>query len=107
MDAFWIMGRDARFLEVNDAFCRLIGYSREELLGMSVLDIEALETPEETAERIRQVARVGAARFETRHRRKDGSIRFVEISTNYLPKDGGLHSFRAGHHRTEAGQRPY
>ena len=36
-------------IEVNDAYCRLVGYSREELLQMRIADLEADESPEEVA----------------------------------------------------------
>jgi len=84
IDGFWLADMQGRFLDVNDAYCRLIGYSRDELLKMSIPDIEAIERPEETAARIAKIRKVGGDRFETRHRCKDGRIVDVEISVNYL-----------------------
>jgi PAS domain S-box-containing protein len=89
MDGFWLTDMQGHFLEVNEAYCRLIGYSRDELLNMSITDIEAVERPEETAKRIRKIKEVGYDRFETRHRRKNGEIVDVEVSVNYLPTEGG------------------
>jgi len=89
IDGFWLVDMQGRFLDVNEAYCHLTGYSREELLNMSIPDVEAVEKPEETAQRIRKIKEVGHDRFETRHRRKDGEIVDVEISVNYLSTDGG------------------
>jgi len=89
MDGFWLLDMEGRFLDVNDAYCRLIGYSRDELLKMSIPDIEAIETPKETAARIARIKEVGGDHFETRHRRKDGRIIDVEVSVNYIDVDGG------------------
>ncbi len=89
MDGFWLTDMQGHFLDVNEAYCHLIGYSRDELLNMSIPDIEAIEKPEEIAKRIRKIKEVGYDRFETRHRRKDGEIVDVEISVNYLPIGGG------------------
>ncbi len=87
-DGFWIVDADnGRFLEVNDAYCRMIGYSRAELLTMGILD--AVEQPEETAVHIAKVVAQGFDRFETRHRRKDGRIIIVEISARYVASYGG------------------
>lgn len=89
-DGFWIIDKQGRLLDVNDAYCRMIGYSRDELLDMSVSDVEAKETHEETARHIRYVMETGSDIFETRHRRKDGSFVEVEISVGYYPIDDGL-----------------
>jgi PAS domain S-box-containing protein/putative nucleotidyltransferase with HDIG domain len=89
MDGFWLTDMQGHFLDVNDASCNLIGYSRDELLNMSIPDVEAIEKSEETAKHIRKIEEVGHDRFETQHRRKDGGIVDVEISVNYLPVGGG------------------
>jgi PAS domain S-box-containing protein len=90
MDGFWISDHEGRFLDVNDAACRHFGYTREELLGgMRIPGIEAAESPEETAARIRKIREEGQDRFETRHRRKDGRIVHAEVSVNYLDIGGG------------------
>ncbi len=87
-DGFWLVDMQGRFLDVNNAYCQMIGYSRAELLEMRISDIEAAETQEETATHIAKVVNSGNDRFETRHRHQDGRIIDVEVSVNYL-KDGG------------------
>jgi PAS domain S-box-containing protein len=89
IDGFWITDMEGHFLEVNDAYCRLIGYSREELLKKKISDIEAAEKPEETAQRIQKIMRSGGDRFETQHKRKDGRIVGIEVSVNYMKEAGG------------------
>ncbi len=88
-DGFWIIDKQGRLLEVNDAYCQMIGYSRDELLGMSVGDVEAEETREETALHIQRVMETGSDIFETRHRRKDGVVIDVEVCVGYYLIDGG------------------
>ncbi|NTU82288.1 MAG: PAS domain S-box protein [Chloroflexales bacterium] len=81
MDGFWIVrASDARFLTVNDAYCHMSGYSRDELLAMCISDIEAIENPQDTAVRISRLRCQGHDCFETRHRRKDGTLFDVEVS---------------------------
>ena len=90
LDGFWRVDTQYRLLEVNDAYCRMSGYSRAELLTMSVPDLEALEAPEEVAARTRRIMASGADRFTTSHRRKDGGIFEVEASIQYRSgSDGG------------------
>jgi PAS domain S-box-containing protein len=84
LDGFWEMDIQGRFLEVNDAYCQMMGFSREELLKMRVHDMEALESPEDTAVHIRKLMAKGFDRFETRHRCKNGQLLDLEISANFL-----------------------
>jgi PAS domain S-box-containing protein len=89
LDGFWINDLSGRLLDANESFCRMLGYSREELLQLSIQDIEASETPARTAAHIRDVMQGGTDRFETRHRRKDGTLLDAEISAQYPSRTGG------------------
>jgi two-component system, cell cycle sensor histidine kinase and response regulator CckA len=89
MDGFWIVDMQGHFLDVNDAYCRMVGYSRDELLTMRISDVEAAERTEETARRIQKIMEVGGDRFETRHKCKDGRIIDIEVSVNYMEVYGG------------------
>ncbi|MFH1722444.1 MAG: PAS domain S-box protein [Candidatus Altiarchaeota archaeon] len=89
LDGFWINDMDGRIIDVNGAYCQMLGYSREELLKMSISDAEAVEKPEDTARHIKQIIEDGHDRFETRQRRKDGKIIDVEVSATYSNESGG------------------
>ena len=89
IDGFCLLDRNGQVLEVNQTYCRMSGYSEQELLTMRVSDLETGETREETGGPIQAVINRGEVRFESRHRRKDGSIFDVEVSTQYLPLEGG------------------
>ena len=88
-DGFCITDMAGRFLEFNDAYARLLGFSREELLSMSVPDIESQNTPAEIAAIIEKVRREGHAVFETKHRSKDGRVWPAEVNLSYWPIAGG------------------
>ena len=89
LDGFWLVDTEGRLIEVNDAYCRMSGYSAQELLGMRIPDLEALETPEQTAARIQALMERGEERFESRHRRRDGSTFDVEVGVKYWPAGNG------------------
>jgi PAS domain S-box-containing protein len=85
--AFW-MREDGHFFYVNDAACRTLGYSREELLKLSVPDIDPMFPPEVPAQNWRDLQKNGSATFESFHRTKDGRVYPVEIRANYVVFDG-------------------
>ncbi|MEK6790710.1 MAG: diguanylate cyclase [Deltaproteobacteria bacterium] len=89
MDGFIIVDRDGRFTDMNDAYCRIIGYAREELLRMGVWNVEAVEDRSGVQARMKKIAETGSDRFETKHKRKDGVEIDVEVSVNYMNVDNG------------------
>ncbi len=89
IDGFWLVDKDGHILEVNDAYSRMSGYTHDELLTMSLKDLEAQESAKEIACHIRKIMDTGAHRFESRHRRKDGTTMDVDISAHYLRSEGG------------------
>ena len=94
MDGFCVNGMDGTLLEINDSYCEMLGYTREEILGLKKTDVEVSMTEREIEEHMVNIMRSGHDRFETRHRRKDGGIIDVEASVTYKDIDGGrLYSF--------------
>ena len=85
--AFWIRS-DGHFAYVNDAASRRLGYSREELLSMTVSDIDPDFPPEAWPGHRQDLKERGAATFETRHRTKEGGIFPVEVTANHLEYKG-------------------
>lgn len=80
-DGIVVLAHDGKVYEANQQFADMLGYSAEEVRQLSVWDWEAQWTREELLEQVRLVNAAGD-HFETRHRRKDGTIYDVEISTN-------------------------
>ncbi|MDP6356333.1 MAG: response regulator, partial [Planctomycetota bacterium] len=83
----WI-GPDGRFLYVNDATCRLTGYTRHELLGSHVSDLDLSLSPEEWEEDFRRFRESGTTKVEARGRRKDGSFYDAGLSISFLEYQG-------------------
>jgi PAS domain S-box-containing protein len=89
-DGVWIHDLKGEILEVNDAYCRMSGYSRDELIHMPIGKLDVVETPDEFAKRIKKVTETsGHDRFESRHRRKDGTIFDVDLTALHFQKDDG------------------
>lgn len=89
LDGIMRVDLQGRIVEVNDAYSKMSGYSIQELLGLSLADLEVSESPAEIEARTQKIIKTGHDRFETRHRRKDGSILELEINSQYKPDDGG------------------
>jgi PAS domain S-box-containing protein len=89
LDGFWLTDLQGRLLEVNEAYCRMSGYSLAELRTMRIADLEAHETAQDMAVHIYKIITQGKNRFESRHRRKDGSLFEVEVSVQYREAEGG------------------
>jgi PAS domain S-box-containing protein len=88
LDAVYLIAADGRLLDVNQAACQMLGYTREEFLAMRVEDVDARKPAQDTAERIANVLREGRLRFQAWHQGKDGRILPVEVSCR-LGQDGG------------------
>jgi PAS domain S-box-containing protein len=80
---FWVKP-DGQFVYVNEASCRLLGYSREELLVMYVSDLDSHLSAEERKKAWKTAKKLGTVSFETYQRSKDGMFLPVEIIGNYL-----------------------
>ena len=90
MDGFWLVNKDGQLLEVNETYARMSGYNKQELLGMHVADLVADKMPAEQASKMQSIQTKGEEVFESRHRRKDGSVFDVEVSAQFRPAEGWL-----------------
>ena len=84
---FWI-NPQARIVYASEAASRALGYSREELISLSIPDIDPL-FPQERWKGFWEEFRVrGAMNFESQHKDKQGRIFPVEVTVNFLEFDG-------------------
>ena len=88
-DGFWRMDHRGLIFDVNTAYCQMSGYTRDELLGRSVSDLDVMVGVEDFLKHQQTVIESGGELFESAHRRKDGSIWLVEVSATYSEVDGG------------------
>ncbi len=89
---FWI-SREGGILYVNDAGCTGRGYSREELLGMRISDLDPDYQPGVWAAHFEHLKFHRTVTLETRHRAKDGQAFPVEVSANYVHIGGQEFNF--------------
>ncbi|MBN1907747.1 MAG: PAS domain S-box protein, partial [Deltaproteobacteria bacterium] len=85
---FWISDTNQRILAVNDEYCRMSGYTHDELTSMKISDIDSTKDPEKIEKDGADSISRGSSHNERKHIRKDGTVFDVEISTNFLPDEG-------------------
>ncbi len=86
-DAVFVHSPEGFILDVNPAATRLLGYSREELLGMKTSDVDAPDFAAGYPDRLEEQLRQGHLSFEGRHRAKSGRIVPVDINTSTIQFD--------------------
>jgi PAS domain S-box-containing protein len=87
-DAIFIGDLTGRFFEANQTACDRLGYRKEELVGMSVSDIDSPEQAARVPERIAALRQMGSLSFETTHVRRDGSRIPVEMISTMIELGG-------------------
>ncbi|MFZ5523974.1 MAG: PAS domain S-box protein [Pseudomonadota bacterium] len=96
LDGIHILDMQGNVVEANDAFCRTLGYTQQEVLGLNVCDFNMQFSPDQMRERFKNM--IGkSARFETVHRHKDGTPIAVEVSTTSV-EINGQHYYVASSH---------
>jgi PAS domain S-box-containing protein len=89
-DALFWTTPDGRIVDVNEAACRSLGYTREELLRLSVPDVDVHYSAKLWPQHFGEIRQHGSVTFESEHRAKDGRVFAVEIVANYLEYDGQI-----------------
>jgi two-component system, NtrC family, sensor kinase len=87
-DALFIHDLSGRILEANPAACQRLGYTREEMLGLTTRDIDDPSFAAGFDDRINQQMNRGQFRCEGRHRTKDGRVIAVDINTSAIHFEG-------------------
>lgn len=105
-DAVFVHGmepgnRPGKFIEVNDVACARLGYSREELLGLTPADIDAPGMEGTLRAALAEINRSGRGVFEILHAAKDGREIPVEISARLFPCYGRPHMLSIARDITE------
>lgn len=95
-DGIHLLDEDGNVLEASDSFCRMLGYHRDEIIGMNVARWDASIGPGELeATLTRHFEAPGSTLFESEYRRKDGEIIHVEVSSTPLEQAGRRVLFNA------------
>jgi PAS domain S-box-containing protein len=87
-DLILLVHRDGNIVDANDSAVATYGYTREELLRLTIRDLGSPETWQDIPRQMQQVEKLKRLVFETVHKRKDGSTFPAEVSSRLIDLDG-------------------
>ena len=90
--AFFVVNPEGRYVQVNDAATKLLLYSKNEFLKMSIVDISFERNISFELKQFAALKETGKARFETALKRKDGEPVYVILNATRLP-NGNMMAF--------------
>jgi PAS domain S-box-containing protein len=90
LDGYLLIDNEGNILDVNNAYCKMSGYDKNELKGKYIFDIDIFDNENIINERIKNLISNGNMIFESKHKRKDGSEFDVKISISHATIEGGL-----------------
>lgn len=85
-------GEDGRILDANEGACAYLGYTKEELCKLTIFDIDAALSEKQVSQKWDETHEKNFLIFETQHKRKDGTLLPVEVTSNSLVYEGANYS---------------
>lgn len=89
LDSILWIGAAGNIQYCNDSAVTLLGYSRDELLQMTIFEIDPAAIPEKWPARWENLRKQKSVAFETTQKAKDGRILQVEVVANWMEVEGG------------------
>ncbi|MBN1679689.1 MAG: PAS domain S-box protein [Anaerolineae bacterium] len=88
LDGYLLIDMQGQLIDVNSAYCKLVGYSRDELLQMTIFDIEAVRSPEDVRKVLVTLVEQGSARSTTKHQHRDGGLVELDVRGVVMQANG-------------------
>ncbi|BBP42560.1 hypothetical protein THMIRHAT_03060 [Thiosulfativibrio zosterae] len=94
-DGIHVLDEKANLVFCNNAFAQMLGYSKAELLNMSVFDWDTKNDPVEIRREMfnQAIMHMDSMSFEALHTRKDGTYFYVELIAQKMVFDGKTYMF--------------
>ena len=83
---------NGRILDANEQACVYLGYTKDELCNLTIFDIDAALSEDQIIEKWDETHDKAVLTFETQHKRKDGTLLPVEVTSNSLVYEGAKYS---------------
>ena len=89
-DAVFIHSTDGSLIDVNIRACEMLGYSKEQLITLNLLDLHPNQEKEETSRGLRAIDTASSVRIESKLIKSNGTIIDVDISSNIIDPEKGV-----------------
>jgi len=90
-EGYILVDEFANIHDVNQAYCDMVGYTKEEVLSMKLTDLRPGMTKEYQREFIESVRKEGGRKFQTQHKTKQGELVDLEANAAAIEKDGTIY----------------
>ena len=98
-DGIHIIDNKGQIIETSDAFCNMLGYSKEELLQINIAELDVQKDKSQLKKAIADLINQPTV-FETKHRCKDGTVLDVEVNTIGIELNGIKYLYAAARNIT-------
>ncbi len=103
-ESVWLLDKNAKIHYVNEEACREVGHTREELLNLTISDIDPNYQWEQFKKHWQDLEVSGSILFETVHTSKDGVVFPVQVNSTRFEFDGNEYILSFSHDITERKQ---
>jgi len=83
-EGIMIMSEEGDIIDVNESFCRMHGYDKQEILSMNIRDLDTFGGIQEAPERTHAMLAGESLTFEVEHYHKDGHVFPLEVSAGLI-----------------------
>lgn len=88
LTGFILINNNGKLIRANPAYCKMTGYSEKELLNMKINDLEVGICSNRNAQSMEKIGNYSSARFEAKHKHKDGYLLDVDINIVFVKYNG-------------------
>jgi len=87
IDGYWLVNTKGEVTDVNKAYCKMSGFSREEIIGKQVKKLQILDNEEQVKARLTKLEEYGYDHFESKHLKKNGDFFYCDVIINKVEQD--------------------
>lgn len=92
-EAVYLVDEKARICYINKAACTMLGYSQDELLAITIYELDPIYYPENWQNHWKELMEKGTITLETLHKSKSGAFIPVEVNANSIQHEGQIFNF--------------